>query len=62
MTHKKFQEILVQDLILQLHEVNITVRGKFIWGPAESTGGQTFTTLANQRKNKDGVRSLNKSG
>jgi hypothetical protein len=28
MTHTKFSEILVLDLILQLHEANITVRGQ----------------------------------
>jgi hypothetical protein len=59
MTHKKFRKILVQDLILQSQEVNITVRGvsqgeaKFIWDPTESTGGETFTTLANQRETKN---------
>ncbi|PNF19246.1 hypothetical protein B7P43_G08206 [Cryptotermes secundus] len=58
MTHKKFREILVRDLILQSHEANNTGQwrfsgeAKFIWGPTGSTGGGTFTTLANQRETK----------
>ncbi|PNF36309.1 hypothetical protein B7P43_G00540 [Cryptotermes secundus] len=39
MTHKKFHEILVRDLILQSHEANITVRG-ISRGRPSSSGAQ----------------------
>ncbi|PNF35884.1 hypothetical protein B7P43_G08577 [Cryptotermes secundus] len=39
---QKFREILV----------SFSGEAKFIWGPTELTGGETFTTLANQRETK----------
>jgi hypothetical protein len=39
MTHKKFREILVQDLIVQMHKVNITVTG-VSQGRPSSSGAQ----------------------
>jgi hypothetical protein len=57
MTHKKDCKILVRDLIVQTHEVNITVsdvsRGRPSYSGAQlSRLGETFATLVIQRETK----------
>jgi hypothetical protein len=51
MTHKRFREVLVRNLITQAHEQNVTAREtESIYIPNKLPGSETFPALALKRK------------